>query len=274
METLHVRADRQTSSRLRMGHQHTHTQLISMIPSSKIALHINNTNISSYYVTHLRKATTHPAILKHYIKHYGWNTTQSETIDWKVHHGAIHKIWFTEKKCIAKCIHQSLTMSKVFHKIDPSQKITCRSCKLHPELESQLYHCPTLQATMEDILFHVTLHNFYQDNYTCLKLTHTLLDTLYCNPNDTQYPKFCHCQHGANEPHFRKLHQTQAYIGWSQLFQCRLVQDWSQFQDKFLEDNNDELKLDQCYYTGNIWVWKLTNLLCWGTSHAHSVGPP
>jgi hypothetical protein len=104
---------------------HTPARVIRMIPSSKITLRINNNNnATSHYAARLRNAATQPALLKRYLKHYRWNTTQFKMIDWKVHHGAIQKLRFTEKKLITKCIHQSLPMGKVFHKIDPSQSLS------------------------------------------------------------------------------------------------------------------------------------------------------
>jgi hypothetical protein len=62
-------------------------------------------------------------------------------------------------------------------------------------------------------------------------------------------------RHGANNPKFRKLHQTQAYIGSSQLCQGHLlVKDWHFLQEEFLEEIQAELKLDYRYYMDNIWA--------------------
>jgi hypothetical protein len=77
-------------------------------------------------------------------------------------------------------------------------------------------------------------------------------------------------KHGANDPLYRQLHQLQAHhAGWSQLFQGRLVKEWSILQEAFLDSHNDKLKLDRRYYTGAIWVRKLVSLFwaampdCW-----------
>jgi hypothetical protein len=56
-------------------------------------------------------------------------------------------------------------------------------------------------------------------------------------------------------------------VGWSHLFQGRLVQDWSRLQEDFLEANKANLKLDCRYYTGAIWTTKLISLL-WVTMRA------
>jgi hypothetical protein len=63
---------------------------------------------------------------------------------------------------------------------------------------------------------------------------------------DARYPEFGKL-HGSNEPSYPKLHQKQAYVGWSQLFQGRLVKDWGQLQEDFIENNNETLKLDRRY---------------------------
>jgi hypothetical protein len=52
-----------------------------------------------------------------------------------------------------------------------------------------------------------------------------------------------------------------------QLFQGRLVKEWSKLQEEFLDSHNAKLKLDRRYYSGNIWARKLVNLL-WGIMRA------
>jgi hypothetical protein len=128
METLNVRADKHATSGLAQVSDPART--ICMIPSSKVTLRIHNTDITSQYATHLRKAATCPAMLQRAHKHYGWIPAQFEMIDWKAHHDALRKLRFNEKKFVTKFIHQSLPMGKVFHKIDPSQAMTCSSCKV------------------------------------------------------------------------------------------------------------------------------------------------
>jgi hypothetical protein len=76
----------------------------------------------------------------------------------------------------------------------------------------------------------------------------------------SRYPAFKN-RHGANNPKYHKLHQEQAYIGWAQLFQGRLVSEWSTLQEEFLEKNSTELELDRRHYTGAIWARKLVNTL-------------
>jgi hypothetical protein len=117
---------------------------------------------------------------------------------------------------------------------------------------------------MEDEFLRTKLQYFLQKHHTCPELAHTLLDPLFCDLQDARYANFRN-KHGANDPCFRKLHLTQAFVGWSQLFQGRFVQDWSRLQDTFLDDNNAELKLDQgYYYYGDLWLQKLISLL-WTT---------
>jgi hypothetical protein len=154
-------------------------------------------------------------------------------------------------------------MGAIFNKIDPSQSIKCSSCNIHSETETHLYRCPTRRAAMEDVFLDETLCDFLEENHTSPALAYTLLEALYSDLRDDRYPKFSN-RHGANDPKYRKLHQTQAYIGWSQLFQGRLVKDWSQLQEEFIDQNNADMKLDRRYYSGTIWARKLINLL-WST---------
>ena len=130
METLNVRADYHATTALQANT--TPPKHIHMIPSSKIALRIRDIDITSHYATHLRKAATRPALEKRFHKHYGWTPAQVDHVDWKAHQGTFSKLRFAEKKFVLKFIHQSPPMGKIFHKIDPSQPITCSSCQKNP----------------------------------------------------------------------------------------------------------------------------------------------
>jgi hypothetical protein len=158
-------------------------------------------------------------------------------------------------------------MGKINHKIDPTQSTTCSMCsKRHEETETHLYRCPVRRVAIEDFYLEHTLQEFLEANHTCPKIAYTLLEALYSDLEDSRYPEFGKL-HGSNEPSYRKLQQKQAYIGWSQLFQGRLVKDWGQLQEGFIEKNNATLKLDRRYYSGAIWARKLVTLL-WKIIHA------
>jgi hypothetical protein len=144
METLYVRTDGYATTGL--ANDLNPERLIPMIPSSKIALPIADTDIPSHYTTHLRKVATQPAMLKCYPKHYGWSTAQCEMIDWKAHQSTLQKLQFVEQTIVTKFIHQSLPMGTLFHWIDPSQLITCSSCKVTPESATHLHRCSTQQV--------------------------------------------------------------------------------------------------------------------------------
>jgi hypothetical protein len=180
-------------------------------------------------------------------------------IDWKAHHGTLQKLNFHEKKFVTKFIHQSLPMGAVYHKIDNSQSSKCNSCNTHTVTTQHLYRCPTRRAGMEDI-FLESVSSFLEENHTCPQLAHSLLEALYCEIDKARYPHFTQ-RNGANEPKFRKLHQLQAFVGWFQLFQGRLVLKWSQLQEEFLEEYAAELAVDRRHYTGAIWAEKVVTLL-------------
>jgi hypothetical protein len=139
--------------------------------------------------------------------------SQFEMVDWKAHHGAMQKLQYRDRKFILKFIHQSLPMGTVHHKIDPTQSLTCSTCKRHQESETYLYRCPVRRVAIEDFYLEHTLQEFLEDTHTCPQLVYTLLEALYCDPDDARYPKFGDL-HGANDPEFRTLQQKQAYLGW------------------------------------------------------------
>ena len=141
MEKLHMRVDAHANTD-RLDIPGDPQAAITIIPSSKIGLRIDQTDITSRYATHLRKAATKPAMMTRFRKHYGWDAKDAESVDWKAHHDAIHKLRDAVKKFKTKFFHQVLLMGAVFHKIDPTQSITCSSCKVHPECEAHLYQYP------------------------------------------------------------------------------------------------------------------------------------
>jgi hypothetical protein len=84
METLNVRADLHATSGLEIAsvNDERHAKKINLIPSSKVALRIDDTDItSSHHATHLRKAATRPAMLQRTHKHYGWTTIQFDRLE-------------------------------------------------------------------------------------------------------------------------------------------------------------------------------------------------
>jgi hypothetical protein len=150
METLNVRTNKLATDGLNIpGDPST---LVTLIPSSKLALRTNHTDITAKYATHLCKAATTPAMLKQFQTHYAWDKTDFLSVDWTAHHGAMQKMRFSGRKFIIKFIHQDLPMGEVFHKIDPTQSITCSSCKAHPECEAHLYQCPARCVVMHTFL--------------------------------------------------------------------------------------------------------------------------
>ena len=153
-----------------------------------------------------------------------------------------------QKKFVLKVTHQILPMGKIFNKMDPSKSITCSSCKLHLESATHLYRCRTRRTAMEAFL-HDTIESFLQDNHTSPELAYTLLKALSNNLDDDSFPEF-RDRHGANAPEYQRLHQLQAYVGWPQLFQGHLVQEWSQLHEVFLANFPHRQQPDREYYTG------------------------
>jgi hypothetical protein len=256
MERLNVRADILATDGLAIDG--SPSTIVSFIPSSKVGLRIDYTDVTSKYATHLRKAATLPATLLFTKQHYGWDEDTFKTIDWKAHHGALRKLTFARKKFITKFTHQLLPMGTVFHKIDPNQSAACSSCHGHLESHDHLYRCPSRRHTMTAFLAD-TLAGFLQDNYTCPALAHILLDSLRREIQGSDQT-FQH-RHGVNDERCNALLQAQTNIGWPQLFQGRLAIQWSQIQEEFLIANNTEFKLDRRIWTGDIWARNLISLI-------------
>jgi hypothetical protein len=105
MESLNVRADIHATLGL-SATEGKPRHKIPLIPSSKIGLTVGK-DITSHYVTHLRKAASRPAMLQRAQKHYGWLESQFDMVYWKAHHGALQKLPFRERKFVLKFIKKS-----------------------------------------------------------------------------------------------------------------------------------------------------------------------
>jgi hypothetical protein len=211
METLNVRANAHASYALEQ--QGPASKIITPIPSSNVSLLVHNTTITSHYATHLRKAATRPALLQCFSRHYNWQETTFDSVDWKAHHRAIQKLRFAEKKFVTKFIHQHLPMGLIFHKINPAQSATCSSCQLHTESEAHLLQCPKRCDALEYFLNN-TLGNFLEAQHTCPELTWCLRAILESHIRGTE-PRFGK-QHGRDQPKFLELILAQQAIGWDQ----------------------------------------------------------
>ena len=100
-----------------------------------------------------------------------------------------------------------------------------------------------MEVFLNDTLF----SSFLQENQTSHRLTHTLLEALYSDLEDS-FPGFSN-RYGAQDPKFRRLHQLQAWAGGSQLFQGHLAHEWSQLQEAFLVSLPIHEQPDREYYT-------------------------
>jgi hypothetical protein len=97
------------------------------------------------------------------------------------------------------------------------------------------------------------LQEFHEEEHTCPALQDTLFAALQ-NEIFERPPGFAN--HHDNEP-LTCLRQEQTMLGWGQLFRGRLTRKWAEIQQAFLVT----LVVDRRYFTGDLWVRKLINLL-------------
>jgi hypothetical protein len=141
-------------------------------------------------------------------------------------------------------------MGAVFHKFDPTQSITCSSCKAHAECEAHLYQCPARRTVIE-----VDLTAFLQANYTCPALASILLDSLHREIQGK--PHTFQKRHGVQDPKYNALLQAQTNIGpnssTADSLQIGVVCKTHFWIKTF--------KLDRRHWSGAIWTRKLISLL-------------
>jgi hypothetical protein len=250
MEQLNILADALATEGLDIAEPQ---RTCYFITPSIVELRVNHTTITSHYATHLRQAAGSEDFFKWYITNYHWNTVEINFIDWDAHLAAIRKLTFNEKRFITKFNFQWLPTGHQQHKVDSSQSTICPSCQSPDveETESHLYQCPR-RLTMVGDLFN-QIRKFHEEEHTSPALQDTLFEALNFEIFEKP-PAFSH--HHDNEA-VTRLRQEQTMLGWGQLFRGRFSCKWAAIQQSFLLT----LAVDRRYFTGDLWVRKLINLL-------------
>jgi hypothetical protein len=174
-------------------------------------------------------------------------------VDWDAHLAVIQKLNFSEKRFITKFNFQWLPTGKQQHKIDPAQPMLCPSCRSTEveETETHLYQCPR-RIHLIGALFN-DLQTFHETEHTAPALQDTLFTALK-NEIFGRTPGFFNHH---DDPDVPRLRQEQTQLGWDQLFRGRLSCKWAKLQQAFLLT----LVVYRRYFTGDVWVRKLINLL-------------
>lgn len=97
------------------------------------------------------------------------------------------------------------------------------------------------------------LQKFHEEEHTAPALQDTLF---YALKNEIFGRKHNFLTH-PDDVEVTQLRHEQEKLGWDQLFRGRLSCQWAQIQQKFLLT----LVVDRRYFTGDLWVRKLINLL-------------
>jgi hypothetical protein len=218
-----------------------------------VELRVNSTTITSHYATQLRQAAGSEDFFLWFRNNYKWTTKMIHFVGWDAHLAANHKLSFLEKRFLAKFNFQWLPTGHQQHKVDSAQPTECPSCR-NPaieETESHLYQCPNRLPLVGE-LFN-KLQKFHEQEHTAPALQDTLFTALQ-NKIFGRPPGFSN--HHDDEA-LTRLRQEQTMLGWGQLFRGRFSCRWVDIQQQFLQT----LVVDRRYFTGDLWVRKLINLL-------------
>jgi hypothetical protein len=252
MEQLNILADKLVTNGLAIS---TAERLCSFIIPSIVELRVNHTMVTShhYTTTHLRHAAGSESLFKWCIDTYDWDTHLINMVDWEAHQATFQKLTFTEKIFILKFNTQWLPTGHQQSKVDPSQSTLCPSCRWPTveETETRLYQCSRRLPLMG--AFFNGLQKFHEEEHTCPALQDALFMALQ-NEIFERPPGFAN--HHDNAP-LTRLRQEQTMLGWGQLFRGRFTHKWAEIQQAFFLT----LVVDRRYFTGDLWVRKLINLL-------------
>jgi hypothetical protein len=124
-------------------------------------------------------------------------------------------------------------------------------------LEEPFNDCKSLKFNSGCIvvgaLFNSCLKKFHETEHTCPALQ----DTLFTALENEIFSRPLHFYNHHDHDDITHLGQAQTLIGWNQLFRIRFSCSWAAIQNTFLST----LVVDGQYFTGDLWLQKLINLL-------------
>lgn len=222
------------------------------LPGQQATLFINNQETSINLPNALRCAATTPDYIANLlIRHPQWTPTVIHTIDWQIHHAALRKLTYGQKKTIKKFIHDWLPTNAHPSCSQHICTTKCPHCNADDETQQHFINCPVPTLLWDEIISDIT---------TMTKKLH--LDPILAELI-LQSMANRHSQFEPNIPNLPNSYKTlvtqQTKLGWTEIIKGRFTQQWVKVQDKYSSQTNGHLifsRLIHYIYIKVLQVWQ------------------
>jgi hypothetical protein len=205
--------------------------VVLLTPRTHALLHLFEGTVTSSFAATLRHAYCGPPLLEYIRTRNKWSEATLESINWPSHSSAIRK-QLPRRLHYVKLVHDILPTNSRKNLLDNGTR-TCPCCPSPHEDRDHILRCPAPDRNKWRQKFLTKLSDICTTQHTYEPLKKLLIDAfrqwLYPGQEESDEPQ---CENYAAEMHV--LIETQARIGWRQLFNGRFCKQWSEIQDVHL----------------------------------------
>ena len=223
--------------------------IVLRLPHNGVQIHQFSGTITSKLKSALRRCETERPLLN-YIQHRNsWSHQHLKSINWKAHSSAIGRR--KSRVHTVKLIHDILPTNDRVSKYHAYRTAKCPCCPCTAETRDHILCCPhdsRIQWRKQCIK---ALRKVCDHSDTRPYLTEILLDGLSAWFNGTTLDSELY------PTQYHRLLQQQNDLGWRQLFNGRLSQEWATLQDNYLHQH----KLVSKRRSGHLWTTTIIKCL-------------
>jgi hypothetical protein len=190
-------------------------------------LHIQGATINSGYKPAIRNAYSEKPILDYIRSRNSWSQPTMSTINLTAHQQALSRMSARHTQLVKLC-HDIMPTSRITHRYNPLHTPNCFLCKSEVEDLTHLLRCTHPDRKPWQHRLFTALRATCERQNTRSYLVDILIEGLSSWLSSTTIDK-------ASFPStFHPLIDEQSQLGWRQLFQGRLSNEWARLQDVYL----------------------------------------
>jgi hypothetical protein len=202
--------------------------LVPRVSSNYAQLQIDGKTISGSYRQAIRRATSFAPLYSYIQRKNSWSSDILNTIDWDVHAAALRARPHRSVQ-LTKLCHELLPTAARVHLYDERHPPSCPRCLSHSESTDHLLQCPVparIEWSVSTLRQLTTVSTSRPDH-------HDIILDIFVSGLE-QWMSGASLSPVSYPPEFHDLIQSQASIGWSQLFRGRFSILWAIHIDEFL----------------------------------------
>ena len=255
---LNVDADR-LANRYLQDHPDKNYSRVTMMPVTRVQLHLPDGTITRKVKTVLRVARHGPPLEKKLMKDKGWTQETLDDVNWDASRIAMNRLR-KHRTTLIKYVNGILPVGSMVTRYDIKYSPACPSCPEQLETTQHMIRCPgpTRQQWRQQFIHKLRMK--LEKLGTALDLQELLLEGVKASI-EGRAADTIHVPESAQDVATR-----QAAIGWEEALRGRLSQAWSVAQQRhmgaFLPKKNGQTwaaSVAQCILSSFIDLWELRN---------------